>query len=71
MMKATHEKFRSLEPPPGPRRPMMARCSYCHHHWALLYLPMELHEAARTIKAAHCPKCNRGSEYIYVGEGEL
>jgi len=53
--------------PPKPH-PLMAQCSFCDHHWPVLFLPMELREMGSALRKAQCPKCGRGRAYILVGE---
>jgi hypothetical protein len=71
MRAPTRESFHTLGRPaplPPQRRTLMAQCSFCGHHWPLLFLPMELHEMGHKVRNAHCPRCEKGREYILVGE---
>lgn len=48
------------------RAPMNVRCGACDHVWAVAYMPMEVSQLARIIRAARCPNCGAGSRQMFI-----
>ena len=50
------------------RTPWRVRCGACSHVWIALYLPMPALDAAKVMKALHCPKCSAGADQIFASD---